>query len=84
MVGVDNDNSLGVLSATRDGKVVAMHGLWSRRWSTKSNGLSYPVQRAAEALYSVEGKAQVNALIDQYMANAKALRVLAEGEACRL
>ena len=41
--------------------------------STKFNGVSYPVQRAAEALYSAEGKKQVRALIDHYMGNAKVL-----------
>jgi LL-diaminopimelate aminotransferase len=59
---------------TRDGKSIALHGLWSRRWSTKSNGVSYPVQRAAEALYAPEGLKQVQTLIDHYMGNAKILR----------
>ncbi len=59
---------------TGDGKKVALHGLWSRRWSTKSNGVSYPVQRAAEAVYSAEGKRQVQTLIDHYMGNARILR----------
>jgi LL-diaminopimelate aminotransferase len=55
----------------------AIHSLWSRRHSTKFNGASYPVQRGAEALFSDEGKAQVNALIEHYLGNAKLLR-----EAC--
>lgn len=59
---------------TLDGKKVPLHGLWNRRWSTKSNGVSYVVQRAAEALYSTEGRAQIRTLIDHYMANAKILR----------
>ena len=62
------------MGSTTEGKKVPLHGLWSRRWSTKSNGVSYPVQRAAEALYSPEGKKQVQALIDHYMGNAKILR----------
>jgi hypothetical protein len=41
-----------------------------RRMSTKFNGVSYIVQRGAEALYSPEGKAQVKALIEHYMGNA--------------
>lgn len=57
-----------------DGSQVAIHPLWSRRSSTKFNGVSYPVQRAAEALYSPEGKTQVRALVDHYMGNAKILR----------
>jgi LL-diaminopimelate aminotransferase len=56
-----------------------LHSLWHRRWSTKANGVSYPVQRGAEAIYSPEGRAQVRALIDHYMGNAKILRQAAEG-----
>jgi LL-diaminopimelate aminotransferase len=41
--------------------------------TTKFNGVSYLVQRAAEALYSPEGKAQVAALVEHYMGNAKIL-----------
>jgi LL-diaminopimelate aminotransferase len=63
---------------TREGKSVPLHGLWTRRWSTKSNGVSYPVQRAAEALYAPEGRSQIRALIDHYMGNARILR-----EGCR-
>lgn len=59
---------------TTDGARVALHPLWSRRWSTKSNSVSYPVQRGAEALYSPEGRKQVAALIDHYMGNARLLR----------
>ncbi len=57
-----------------DGEEVSMHRLWSRRWSTKSNGVSYIVQRAAEAMYSEAGKEQVRALIDFYLGNAAILR----------
>ena len=42
--------------------------------STKFNGVSYPVQRAAEAVYSSQGKLQVRALTDSYMANAGLIR----------
>jgi LL-diaminopimelate aminotransferase len=42
--------------------------------TTKFNGVSYIVQRAAEALYSEAGKAQVRALIEHYMGNARVLR----------
>lgn len=47
-----------------------LHGLWNRRHCTKFNGVSYPVQRAAEAVYSEEGKVQAKALIDYYMRNS--------------
>jgi len=65
-----------LMASTKDGRKVALHGLWNRRWSTKSNGVSYPVQRAAEALYSAEGRTQIKTLIDHYMTNA---RILCEG-----
>ncbi|MEE8458285.1 MAG: LL-diaminopimelate aminotransferase [Phycisphaerales bacterium] len=63
-----------VEASTRDGTRVALHELWLRRWSTRSNGVSYPVQRAAEALYSPEGKQQVAKLVEHYLVNAALLR----------
>ncbi|MFY7805939.1 MAG: LL-diaminopimelate aminotransferase [Limnoraphis robusta] len=53
-----------------DGSDVELWKLWNRRQSTKFNGVSYIVQRGAEAVYSEEGQAQVRALIDFYMENA--------------
>jgi len=66
-----------LLARTESGKKLPLHPLWHRRWSTKANSVSYPVQRAAEALYSDEGRQQCCALIEHYMGNAKVLR-----EAC--
>jgi LL-diaminopimelate aminotransferase len=63
-----------VLARTENGRRLSLHPLWQRRWSTKSNSVSYPVQRGAEALYSQEGRKQVRALIDHYMRNVKLLR----------
>jgi LL-diaminopimelate aminotransferase len=57
-----------------EGKAHGLHALWNRRHCTKFNGVSYPVQRAAEAVYSDEGKAQVKALVDGYMKNASLIR----------
>jgi LL-diaminopimelate aminotransferase len=57
-----------------DGKPELLHRLWNRRHCTKFNGVSYPVQRAAEALYSPEGKQQVSELVDYYMRNAALIR----------
>jgi LL-diaminopimelate aminotransferase len=51
-----------------------LHPLWQRRWSTKSNSVSYPVQRGAEALYSEQGRKEIRGLINHYMGNAKVLR----------
>ena len=63
-----------VLARTESGKRLPLHPLWHRRWSTKSNSVSYPVQRGAEALYSPEGRNQVRRLIEHYMGNARILR----------
>lgn len=53
-----------------NGKEHYIHGLWNRRHCTKFNGVSYPVQRAAEAVYSEEGKVQTAELISYYLKNA--------------
>jgi aspartate/methionine/tyrosine aminotransferase len=58
---------------TKSGEFKPLHPLWHRRMTTKFNGVSYVVQRAAEALYSPEGKAQVQALIKHYLDNAEVL-----------
>ena len=52
----------------------ALHALWNRRHTTKFNGVSYPVQRAAEACYKGDGPGQVRELTDYYMANAALIR----------
>jgi len=59
---------------TKDGAPHPLHPLWNRRHTTKFNGVSYPVQRAAEAIYSSEGKQQVLELSDYYLENAKLIR----------
>ena len=66
------------------GKAVSVRDLWSRRHTTKFNGVSYPVQRAAEAVFSAEGRPQVRELIDFYLNNAAYIRtsLQAMGLAC--
>jgi LL-diaminopimelate aminotransferase len=59
---------------TADGAKQSLHALWYRRQSTKFNGVSYPVQRATEAAYSAEGKAQTRELTDYYLKNAALIR----------
>ena len=59
---------------TGKGESHSVHDLWFRRQSTKFNAVSYPVQRAAEAIYSEEGHAQTRALIEYYLKNAKRIR----------
>ncbi|MGL1937160.1 MAG: LL-diaminopimelate aminotransferase [Fibrobacterales bacterium] len=61
----------GLMGKNSDGEDVSIHALWNRRHCTKFNGVSYPVQRGAEAVFSPEGKAQIAELIEYYMNNAK-------------
>ncbi len=58
----------------KTGSAISVHKLWNRRQSTKFNGVSYPVQKAAEAVFSTEGKAQTRELISYYLDNAKIIR----------
>ena len=60
-----------VMATTLNGEKIQLNHLWDRRQSTKFNGASYISQRAAEAIYTPEGKAQTKAVIDYYMENAK-------------
>ena len=60
-----------VTAATLTGERIPLNPLWNRRQCTKFNGTSYISQRAAEAIYTPEGKEQVKATIDYYMQNAK-------------
>jgi LL-diaminopimelate aminotransferase len=57
-----------------DGSEHSLHALWNRRHTTKFNGVSYPVQKAAAAIYTPEGKQQVKDLTDFYLGNAKLIR----------
>jgi len=56
------------------GERVALNGLWARRQATKFNGVPYPVQRAAEAVHTPEGRKQTAEQIAYYMENARRLR----------
>ncbi len=64
----------GLMGRTAAGESVELWTLWNRRQSTKFNGVSYMVQRGAEAVYSPEGQAQVKALVAFYMENAAIIR----------
>ena len=61
-------------AATLEGDRIPLNRLWNRRQCTKFNGTSYITQRAAEAVYSAEGKAQIKKTIDYYMTNAKIMK----------
>jgi len=62
-----------LVAFTSDGSEKPLHPLWMRRHTTKFNGVSYPVQKAAAAIYSPEGKKEVRSTINYYMNNAKTL-----------
>ena len=59
---------------TQSGEEVELNKLWNRRTCTKFNGVSYIVQRAAEATYSKEGKKQIKENIQSYLENAKIIK----------
>ncbi|WP_061222687.1 LL-diaminopimelate aminotransferase [Leptospira weilii] len=59
---------------TRVGEEVSINSLWSRRHTTKFNGVSYVTQKGAEACYSTQGKKEIQASIEYYMSNATKIR----------
>ncbi len=59
---------------TKNGKSVELNKLWNRRTCTKFNGVSYVVQKAAEATYTKEGKKQIQENINYYKQNAKIIK----------
>lgn len=56
------------------GAIHSLHTLWKRRVETKSNGVSYPVQKAAAALYTPEGQKAIREAVEGYLTRAKILR----------
>ena len=56
------------------GKTHSVHALWNRRHTTKFNGVAYPIQKAAAAIFTDAGKQQVRAMTDFYLANAALIR----------
>ena len=63
-----------VVAYTKSGDAQPLHPIWNRRHCTKFNGVSYITQKGAEAVYSAEGKQQVQKTIDLYMSNADMMR----------
>ena len=63
-----------VFGYTKDGEKISLNKLWNRRTTTKFNGVSYVVQRAAEATYSEEGRKQILENIKYYQDNAKIIK----------
>jgi LL-diaminopimelate aminotransferase len=63
-----------LMASDASGKPQSVHALWNRRHTTKFNGVAYPIQKAAAAVYSPAGKAQTRALTDFYLGNAQLIR----------
>lgn len=61
-------------AATLEGERIPLNRMWNRRQCTKFNGTSYITQRGAETIYTPEGKKQVKAIIQYYMANARIMK----------
>jgi len=58
----------------REGNIHSMHTLWNRRHNTKFNGASYPVQKAAAAVFTAEGQKEIREITDYYLGNANLVR----------
>ena len=63
-----------LMANTANNSKIKIWDMWNRRQSTKFNGVSYIIQRGAEAVYSEEGKKQVDCLVRFYLENAKIIR----------
>lgn len=63
-----------LVATTSNGVEEAVYPLWFRRQATKFNGVSYPVQKAAAAIFTPEGKNEIKSTISYYMNNAGILR----------
>ncbi len=63
-----------IMAFDLDGNTHDLNSLWNRRQTTKFNGVSYPVQRAAKAVYSPEGQKEIKESITYYLNNASIVR----------
>jgi len=63
-----------VVGFDKEGNPHSLNALWNRRQTTKFNGVSYPIQVAASAVYSPEGQKEIKESIDYYMKNASIIR----------
>lgn len=71
-------------AATLEGERIPLNRMWNRRQCTKFNGTSYITQRGAEAIYTPEGKKQVKAIIQYYMANARIMKEALESTGLKI
>lgn len=58
----------------KNGNAYELYKLWLRRQTTKFNGTAYLIQKGAEAVFTPEGKNEINAIIDYYLENAKIIK----------
>lgn len=63
-----------LVAADAAGQAQSVHALWMRRQTTKFNGVAYPIQRAAAAIFTEAGQQQTRALTDFYLENARLIR----------
>ena len=63
-----------LMASAASGQPQGLHALWNRRHTTKFNGVSYPIQRAAAAIFTEAGRSQTRGLTDFYLANAQLIR----------
>jgi len=63
-----------VMAVDSEGNAHDLNSLWNRRQTTKFNGVSYPVQAAAKAVYSPEGQKEIKENISYYLQNASIVR----------
>jgi len=63
-----------LIAYTKTGEAHSLNKMWNRRQTTKFNGVSYIIQKGAEAVYTLEGQKQVKELVNYYMNNAKIIR----------
>lgn len=63
-----------LMGSDEEGNAQAINPLWNRRQTTKFNGVSYPIQKAAQAVYSDDGQKEIAESIEYYMKNAAIIR----------
>ncbi len=63
-----------LLAWDRAGAIHSLHALWNRRHTTKFNGVAYPIQKAAAAIFTAAGRSQTRGLTDFYLGNAQLIR----------
>lgn len=64
----------GIMGVDQKGEQVSLNAMWTRRQTTKFNGVSYITQKGAAAIYTPEGQAQMKETVGYYMENARTIR----------